>query len=157
MQDPIERARTLGRKYTQMLFATFATLFVAWTSWQIIAAVFGVGAAPLATTPAGLASGDCNADLRLRTAAVERAIVASESDADEPSASARYEAALAPDWNDAAGVEARCAATLHGEDALAAVMRFRTAGAELARRKARELGPLRKDLEAYLPPEGIPR
>jgi hypothetical protein len=159
MNASLERGRALGRKYTLMGFVTLAAGFIVWTSLQIILAVFGVGAAPLAVeAPAGPeVPGTCEADLRAMTAAVERAIVASSSATDEGGAAAAYRAALTPEWDADRDVQARCAATPRGEDALATVLRFRGAGEELARRRVRELGPLRKDLAVYLPPDGLPR
>jgi hypothetical protein len=158
MEATIERGRRLGRKYTLVGFATLATGFVLWTSQQIIFAALGIGAAPLSVDgQRGVASGTCEGELRSMNAAVERAILASASAPDEARAASEYHAALAPEWSDERAVEARCAATEHGEDAFASLLRFRRAGEELARRRARELDPLRKDLAAYLPPDGLPR
>jgi hypothetical protein len=159
MQATIDRGRTLGRKYTLVVFVTLAAGFIFMTTLQIVFAVFGVGAAPLATAgePGVIVSGSCEAELRTMTAAVERAILASATAPDEDRAAAGYDAALAPEWNEGRGVEARCAATERGVDAYATVLRFRAVGKELARRHARELGPLRKDLAVYLPPDGLPR
>jgi hypothetical protein len=158
MQDTLERGRKLGRKYTLGVFATLATLFILSTTLQIVFAVFGVGAAPMAAEgEAAAVSGGCEAELRTMTAAIERAILASASAPGETRAADAYRAALAPEWNDEEGVAARCAATPRGTDAFATVLRFRAVGGELARRHARELGPLRADLSVYLPPDGLPR
>lgn len=158
MQATLERGRTLGRKYALVGFVTLAAVFVLSTTQQIVFAVFGIGAVPLASAgEPGVVPASCEADLRTMTAAVERAILASSSAPDETRAADAYRAALAPEWNPDRGVEARCAETERGTDALATVLRFRAVGEELARRHTRELGPLRKDLAVYLPPDGLPR
>jgi hypothetical protein len=158
MEATIERGRRLGRKYTLMGFVTLAGGFVLWTSQQIIFAALGLDVSPLPSSgQTAIEPGSCEGELRSMTAAVDRAILASASAPDEARASVQYRAALAPEWSEDRGVQARCATTPHGEDAFAALLRLKVAGEEVARRHARELGPLRKDLAVYLPPGGLPR
>jgi len=167
MQDDTARGRALGRRYTLAVFGIVTGAFVIATTWQITAAVFGGDAAPLSGTSAegnarggsgpGVPPGGCEGDLRALHAAAERAIVASATAPDEEGARRAYRAALAPEWDGLGATRERCAPAPHGGDALAAVERFRQAGEELAMRRARDLGPMRKDLAAYLPPDGLPR
>ncbi len=136
-----------------VVFGAFASAFVVLSAWQLMIAVFGLGARePLAAEKPGTGVGaGCAADLRRMTEAVDRAIAASAGATSEAQASAEYRAALMPEWRDDQGVSARCAAESQGSDAFATVVRLRMAGEQLARRQATELEPLRRDVAAYLP------
>jgi hypothetical protein len=146
METTVERGGRLGRKYVTVALAVLAGAFMISTTQQLIFGVFTQDARPLRP------QADCGTHLRAMEGAVERGISASAHAADEAEASAQYQGALAPEWNDPAGVESRCAAEVPGgTDALATVLRFRAAAEQLARRHASELAPLRHDVASYLP------
>jgi hypothetical protein len=151
IETDVERGRRLGRKYTIVVFSVLACSFMATTTLQIIFGVFGVGARPI-TKMESSGQTSCAERLRAMEAAVERAVAASARAPDRGVASTRYESALGPEWDDVSSVESLCASEGRGAtDALAAVVRLRTMGEELARAHAVELAPLRRDVAAYLP------
>jgi|SRR5580658_2028889 hypothetical protein len=145
----IERGRRLGRRYVTAAFGVLAGVFMVSTTQQLLFAVFGVDAGPVARTGP---RGNCGNHLRAMTSAIDRAISVSARAEDEARATLQYRATLAPEWNDMAAIESFCAEEERGVDALAAVVRLRVAGEQLARRHARELAPLRRDVASYLPP-----
>jgi hypothetical protein len=154
--ERIERGRRQGRRYVTVAFGVLSGLFILSTTEQLSFAVFGVGAGPLARganqTEEPNGEGSCGELLRALAAAVDRAISVSARAPDEANASRQYRAALGPEWSDTPS--AATSSCQHGRsaDALATVVRLRVAGEELAKRHARELAPLRRDVATYLPP-----
>jgi hypothetical protein len=152
----LERGKRLGRRYVTMVFSVFALAFVVWSTKDLILAVFGGGGRPLPLPVAASAHGgepSCAEELSAMELAVDRAISAAAHAQQEKEASEAYEGALAPEWAHPAGVESRCAAeSPHGKDAFATLVRLRVAGEQLARRHARELAPLRRDVASFLHP-----
>lgn len=157
MEADLERGRRLGRKYVTMAFVVLAGLFVLSTTKQLSFGVFGIGSEALGGAGAGLGMATesdkrCGGRLRAMAAAVDRAIAVSAGARDEASAALQYQAALGPEWSDTPAVENSCSANAHGADALATVVRLRVAGEQVARRRAGELVPLRRDVATYLSP-----
>ena len=149
LETRVERGRRLGRRYVTAAFGVLAGVFMFSTTQQLLFAVFGVDAGPVARTGV---KGTCGEHLRAMTSAIDKAISVSARAEDEARAALQYRATLAPEWNDMPAVESLCAEDGRGVDALAAVVRLRVAGEQLARRHARELTPLRRDVALYLPP-----
>jgi hypothetical protein len=149
METDLERGRRLGRKYVLGVFVALASLFVVVTTLEITLEVFGRGLHGSLAAPIP-GQGACSEDLRRLAGAVERAIAASGRTLDEGRATTRYREALKPEWDKEGAIEGVCAGEAGGSDAVAAVVRLRLAGEEVARRQASELGPIRQDLEAYL-------
>jgi len=140
------------RKGVRFVLGAFIAFVIAWTgasTWQIMAAAFG---APLgaAAPPARSA---CSDALRAMAEAADSAAAVSLTAPDEASAVARYRGALGPSWDDDARrrTDAACAGAPHGEEGLAAVLRFGQAQEGFVRRRAIEIAPLRRDVSAYVP------
>lgn len=144
VRTPERRGRTL----TAALFLLFSVVFIGWCTLDITLAVFpgdGRGGAAGEAPEAACANG-----VHGLAAAVERALALRTPAPGRPPATlSTFEDALAPEWNEAGPIEARCAATARGARAYAAVARFRT-GAREAMRHDLELGPLRQEVAPYL-------
>jgi hypothetical protein len=143
-RSPERRGRTL----TSALFLAFSVLFIGWCTADITLAVFA------SDTPAGSSGGApeaaCANGVQGLAAAVERALALRTPAPGRPPATlSSFEDALAPEWNEAGPIEARCASTARGARAYAAVARFRT-GAREAMHHDVELAPLRQEIAPYL-------
>jgi hypothetical protein len=150
--DPhIVAARKRGSRYLTIVFGAFAIAFIVISVAELIGAVFGVGL-PIAgvTAPSNLPAGSCVERLKELQAAVDRAVASASRATSDDEAAAAYRRALSPEWDEARAGSDPCAADAPSQDALAAVVRLRRAGEEVARRQAVELGPLRQDVAAYL-------
>ena len=151
--DGLEAARRRGKRYTAAAFVSFAAIFVVLSSYELVAAAYGLGITPLpAGTPKAVGASACASELRGLTSAVERALAAALVAPNEAQADADFQAALLPEWDRRDAIERTCKDSPQGRDALAAVERLRRAGEGLVHRQAVELGPPRRDVAAYLPP-----
>ncbi len=156
MVEPSEDAALAGRRGKRIMtlaFITFATVFVLSTTYQVMGALFSIGARARPESGArALVRGDCTSSLRALSGAVDRAVGAAARDLDESVAAADFRAALEPEWGEGEErAQRECAGVPGGDDAYAAVLRLRRAGEGLTRRQVVELGTLRRDVSAYLP------
>jgi len=151
-KDPSAAARLRGKRFALAIYGAFASVFVAMCTWEIVAGVFGIGAAALPTPgPGALAPEGCAADIRVLRAALDRALAASVTATDDATALATYRRALSPEWDGEKSTEGRCASEPRGTDAFAALLRLRLAQEASLRRQIVEMAPIRRDLAAYLP------
>lgn len=139
-------------------FLAVVALFVVASFAQIVQAVFGVGAAPLARAapPAAgsrAAAGACGQGVARLSTALDRGFSAATVRDSEAAALRAFDEGVRPEWNEdaAAGVEKDCRDDARGRDAFAALLRLKLAEEEFLRRQVVELAPLRRDVEAYLP------
>jgi hypothetical protein len=149
-KDPRAAARLRGKRFALGVYGTFASAFVALCTWQLVSGVFNVGAAPL-TVHGSLPSDACSQDLRALRAALDRALAASVTASDDATALATYRRALSPEWDGEKTAADRCAKEPLGTEAYAALLRLRLAQEAQLRRQIVEMGPIRRDLAAYLP------
>lgn len=132
-----------------------ACAFIAASVWQIVAAVFYER--PARAAPETADETACAARLRSLEGALERGAAQAERatvtqpKTDESRARAAFDAALAPEWDDAASAEQLCATSPRLRDAWAALLRLRRGLEGIARKDAHEIGPLRRDFETRLP------
>jgi hypothetical protein len=160
--DPLSRARLAWRRAAiGLLFAT-ATVFIGVSAVQIIPAVFGAGAKPLA--PDSATGRECAKGLRDLEHALDRATeqamvggaaagahAAGSTNDDQEAALSAFRDRLRPEWDTQAAIADKCKASPHGAEAFAALARLRRADEGLVRRQAVEVLPLRRDVAAYLP------
>ena len=141
-----KRLRQLASSFVLVV----ALLFIAASTWQIIAAVFHLGFAPpaRAATPEEAA---CTEKLRTLEAALERASDQAAHEPDDAHARSAFEAAIAPEWNDEPAAEKTCSATARSREAWAALLRLRRGLEGRSQKDARDVGPMRRDFETRLP------
>jgi hypothetical protein len=148
------RAMLAGKRVGIGVIVVVAVAIIGASAVQIVPAIFGWGIQPIAPAPSGSPARTCADGIRAMSAALDRAHEASTRLPDGASSGAlatTFDEALAPEWAQRDEVERACAATPHGTDAFADLLRLRTAEEELARRRNLELDPLRRSLEARLP------
>ena len=141
--ERIEQARRRGKRYALAVFVVLATAFVVSSTWQIMAAVFGISDAR-----AGESSDDaqCVAAIHDLEKALDRARVQAATAHDEDGAARTFNAALDPTVS--ADLDARCT---RNEDFRAAALRLRSASEAGVRRLAREVGRVQSDVDRVLP------
>jgi hypothetical protein len=169
-----KRAGRRARGVAAAAVLVVAIAFVASSAWQILAAVFY--ARPPHVRPPTPAEAECVVRLRSLEAALERgtdrathatmakappepgaadpatlAAQAAERAATEAEAHDAFEAALAPEWDDADSAKRACATTPRAREAWAALLRLRRGLEGGARKQAHEIAPLRRDFETRLP------
>jgi hypothetical protein len=131
------------------VYFTFAAAFVILSTTSIMQGVFGSAleghTLPLPT--------DCTLGIRALTRRLELARVRFGSGESEDSAVASFQKDAFDDWS---RTEVACKASERGLEAFAAVVRLRKASERAVRRQAAELGPLRRDVDAYLGPPDRP-
>ena len=127
-----------------------AVAFIVASTWQIIAAVFGIGvvASTQAATPE---EASCTAKLRTLASALERASDQAAHEPDDAHARSAFEAAIAPEWNDEVASEKLCSPTARSREAWAALLRLRRGYEGRSQKDARDVGPMRRDFETRLP------
>jgi hypothetical protein len=144
VRTPERRGRTL----TGALFLLFSVVFIGWCTLDITLAVYPSDSS--ASTAGDPPEAACANGVQGLAAAVERALsLRTPAPGRPPATLSTFEDALAPEWNEAGAIEARCAATARGARAYAAVARFRT-GAREAMHHELELAPLRREIAPYL-------
>jgi hypothetical protein len=130
-------ARLRGKRIALGIVITAAVSFIGASALQIVPAVFGAGIRPLPSSPAGSSARVCAEGVHELLLAVGSA---------DPN-----KAAPPPEWE---RVEHACGSSPEGLDAWAALMRLRSAAAQIARSgESVELDPLRRDVAAHLPAE----
>jgi hypothetical protein len=146
--DPGEAAARRGARVALVAFLALSSLFVVSSTWQLARAVF-VDGSPGA--PSLQPEGTCARDLRRLSLAVERGLAASSAAPTEETSAAAFEAALRPDWDDAAAkATAACAVEPAGMNAYAAVERLRAAALGFAKHRATDLVRVRQEVSAQL-------
>lgn len=125
-----------------------AVPFIVWSTWQIVSAVYGVAPPARASTAE---EATCTAKLRTLQAALERASDHASHEPDDAHAQAAFEAAIAPEWDEQGAAERACDTSPRGRDAWAALLRLRRGLEGRSKKDARDVGPLRRDLETRLP------
>ena len=141
--ERIEQARRRGKRYALAVFVVLAAAFILSSTWQIMAAVFGISDARAAES-----SNDapCVAAIHDLEKALDRARVQAAAAHDEDEAARTFNAALAPSIG--ADLDARCA---RNEDFHAAALRLRSTSEAAVRRLAREVGRVQSDVDRVLP------
>jgi hypothetical protein len=143
------RARRI-RSSVYAAYLALATAFVLWSTKLLIWPLFGLEApAERATNPAGAA---CAEAIRPLARALDRALAASAASHGQTEASTSFRAALSPEWDHEEAARQACAADKSGLDAYAALMRLRRVEEGFAERQAVEVDPVRRDVQARLPP-----
>jgi hypothetical protein len=153
--DPeLSAARLRGRRVALALVTIVSVAFIASSTSQITAAVFGFGFEPL---PAGASVGSpeqlCARGIQGLARALDRAgqlaSVASAANDDETTAALRP--GLSPEWDRADEVRAACNAARGGPSAWASLERLRVAQEQSGRLGRDELRSVRSDVAAHLP------
>jgi hypothetical protein len=142
--DADARARLRGKRVALGVVFTAAISFIGASAVQIIPAVFGAGVRPLPSSPPGSSARVCAEGVRGLLLAIGSA---------DPNKADPNKTAPPPEWE---RVEQACGASPEGLDAWAALMRLRSAAAQIARPQqgeSIELDPLRRDVAAHLPAE----
>ncbi len=144
-----------GRTLVSAVFLLFSTVFIVWCTVDLAMGVFATDR-PDEGGEAAHAGGSsapetaCATGVQSLAAAVERALARRTPAPGRPAATlATFDEALAPEWNEASPIEARCATSSRGARAYAAVARFRTGAREAMHHEA-ELAPLRDEIAPYL-------
>ena len=142
--DSNARVRLRGKRAALAIYGTFASVFVALSTWQLVAGVFGGVTMPLA-------AGSCSDDLRALRSALDRGLATAVAAPDAATALDRYRRAISPEWGIEKSVADRCAAEPRGTDAYVLLLRLRLAQEASLRGEVAAMAPLRRDLGAYLP------
>jgi hypothetical protein len=154
--DPeLSAARLRGRRVALVLVTVVAVGFIASSTSQITADVFGFGFEPL---PAGASTGSpeqlCASGIQDLARALDRvgarlSSVASAANEEETMAALRP--GLSPEWDRADEVRAACGAAQGGPSAWASLERLRVAVEQSGRLGREELSSVRSDVAAHLP------
>ena len=151
MGDPVPPKPHVGRSPRALGRRLGAVLY-----WAMVVAVCVTGAAEVtwqvhfAPAPAAPYA-TCHDGLRALFGALVRARdAASNTEAGEDAALARFRDALQPEWQYRDGVASRCRAAAKDEGALDAIERLRYAEEHAVRREAGELAPLRRRVQAIV-------
>ena len=155
--DPeLSAARLRGRRVALALVTIVSVAFIASSTSQITAAVFGFGFEPL---PAGASVGSpehlCARGIQGLARALDRAgqlaSVASAAEADDDETTAALRPGLSPEWDRADEVRAACNAARGGPSAWASLERLRVAQEQSGRLGRDDLRSVRSDVAAHLP------
>jgi hypothetical protein len=149
------RARLRGKRVALGIVIVLATGVIGLSALQIVPAVFGIGIAPIPSAPRGSSARLCRDGLTALRDALDRArleAARAEPTQDQAATLAAFQRALLPEWDGADAIARVCAGVPHGTDAYAALLRLRAAEEQQTRRRAVDLGPLRRDVATYLPP-----
>jgi len=153
--DPeLSAARLRGRRVALALVTVLAVAFIASSTSQITAAVFGFGFEPL---PAGASVGSpehlCAAGIQGLARALDRAgrLASVASAASDDDTTAVLRPGLSPEWDRADEVRAACDAAQGGPSAWASLQRLRVAEAQSGRLGRDDLRSVRSDVAAHLP------
>jgi hypothetical protein len=149
------RAERLGKRIGHGLVIAVAVLFIGASSMQIIPAVFGFGQRPIMDSERDPDARACAIGVRRLALALDHASngAGSQGGAGIDRSRELFRRALSPDWDDADAVRRACEQSAEGLDAWAALLRLRDADEQFAMKDRAELGTLRRDVAAHLPPD----
>ncbi len=133
-------------------YVAFAILFILLSITSLVDGVFHTTAAPLSSSTPTPDTKICVDGVRSLTAALDRGRLAAAAKRESADLKQAFDAALAPDWDDEARLSVACGHDPRGADAFAALLRLRRAEEGFLGREIAEIAPLRRDVEAYLPP-----
>lgn len=134
------RVRLRGRRIGLGVVMVAAFAFIAISSAQIVAAVFGLGTTPLAAGSLDSPERQCALGIRRLARAL-----------DAPARLDRVELPASERWTGADAVENECRKAAGGLDAWAALLRLQAAESQLVEASQADLQPLRREVAAHLP------
>jgi hypothetical protein len=135
------------------LFVAFAAAFVLSSVWQISSQLFGFGSASRPETRHVGAT--CAASIESSVVAIDTARLKPSGAMGPDEAYERYRKAKAASAIDDEKLQQGCAGDPSGPEALAALARYDRAAEASVRRRAVELGPVRREVMSFInrPPE----
>ncbi len=140
---PPARQGLLWKRVTLVFFGVVSVAFSGSSVAQLIPGVFGTGAHPIPAGAPGSPERVCAQGIGQLARALDRA---------GPMAGGPgFAAALHPEWDDAAGIQAVCTTAGGGLDAWAALLRLRSAQEQLAGRSPDDVVALRREVASHLP------
>ena len=122
------------------VFVTFAAAFILSSVWQISSQLFGFASAARPEAPHLGAA--CSAAIAEDLSAIDVALGEATTEA--------YQKAKEKTWKDEEKLQQGCSGDPAGPLAIAALLRFERAAEAHVRRRATELGPVRREVESFI-------